>query len=53
MKEKFAEFLIKRITNKAEYINDAATSEELTAIAEDIIEYAGALKDIIKEALLP
>jgi hypothetical protein len=53
MKKEFAEFLLKRITTKAEYINDASSAEELTSIADDIIEYASTLKDIIKEVLLP
>lgn len=53
MKKEFAEFLLKRIASKAEYINDAASQEELASIADDIIEYAGTLKDIIKEVLMP
>lgn len=51
MKQKFAEFLFKRIGNKLEDIPNASSHEEIVAYVEDIEDYLSALKDIVIEAV--
>lgn len=51
MKEKFAEFLLKRIGTKVGEVRDAASFEEMTIILDDIDVYLDTLKDIVIEAV--
>lgn len=55
MKEKMIEFLIKRLGGKIEDLKglDGDNYELLEHVSQDIDVYFGAIKDIMKEVLLP
>jgi len=57
MKEKFAEFLFKRIKTKIGYVRDSVDEHELNYHLDDLDDYINTahelVKDIIKETLLP
>jgi hypothetical protein len=53
MKQKFVEFLFKRVNDKLFYAREATDYEELTAHLNDIEDYVSFLKEIVTEVINP
>jgi hypothetical protein len=53
MKEKFLEFLFKRVNEKLFYARESVDYEELSAHLNDIEEYVSFLKEIVTEVIKP
>lgn len=55
MKEKMIEFLLKRLGSKVDDLKglDGENYELLEHVSSDIDVYVGALKDLLKEVILP
>jgi hypothetical protein len=53
VKQRFVEFLFKRVNEKLFYVREASDYEELTAHLNDIEEYVSVLKEIVTEVIKP